>query len=234
MNIIITGASKGIGFETVKAFAQQPGNIVIAVSRNQKLLESLKSECNLLSGDSQVFILPFDLESDLFHSELFNRISEFIPSVDILINNAGLMINKPFAEMTELDFTRIFNVNVKSVFGLIQVLLPLFNKQSHIVNISSMGGFQGSTKFPGLSLYSASKGAVAILSECLAEEFKEREIRVNCLALGSVQTEMLSEAFPGYKAPLTSSEMAQFIKDFALNGHRFFNGKVLPVSITTP
>jgi NAD(P)-dependent dehydrogenase (short-subunit alcohol dehydrogenase family) len=234
MNIIITGASKGIGFDTVKAFAQQPGNIVIAVSRNQKLLESLKSDCNLLSGDSQVFILPFDLESDLVHSELFHRISELIPSVDILINNAGLMINKPFAEMTELDFTRIFNVNVKSVFGLIQILLPLFNKQSHIVNISSMGGFQGSAKFQGLSLYSASKGAVAILSECLAEEFKEREIRVNCLALGSVQTEMLSEAFPGYKAPIIPSEMAEFIKDFALNGHRFFNGKVLPVSLTTP
>jgi NAD(P)-dependent dehydrogenase (short-subunit alcohol dehydrogenase family) len=234
MNIIITGASKGIGFETAKVFALQPGHTIIAISRNVKLLESLRAECENLSNSTEVFIIPCDLESENIHDDLIGRICAIVPNVDVLINNAGLMINKPFPEFTGSDFTRIFNINVKAVFILIQSLLPLFNKQSHIVNISSMGGYQGSAKFSGLSLYSASKGAVAILSECLAEEFREREIKVNCLALGAVQTEMFSEAFPGYEAPVKASEMAQYIRDFALNGHRFFNGKVLPVTLSTP
>jgi NAD(P)-dependent dehydrogenase (short-subunit alcohol dehydrogenase family) len=128
----------------------------------------------------------------------------------------------------------MFSVNTKAPFLIVKALLPYFNKPSHIVNISSMGGFQGSVKFSGLSLYSASKGALAILTECLAEELKEKDIKVNCLALGSVQTEMLAEAFPGYKAQSGPAEMAEFIDNFALNAHRNMNGKIIPVSSTTP
>jgi NAD(P)-dependent dehydrogenase (short-subunit alcohol dehydrogenase family) len=97
-----------------------------------------------------------------------------------------------------------------------------------------MGGVQGSAKFPGLAAYSSSKAALANLSELLAEELKEKNIRVNCLALGAAQTEMLETAFPGYKAPVTAAEMAQWVGWFAINGHRFFNGKVLPVALSTP
>jgi NAD(P)-dependent dehydrogenase (short-subunit alcohol dehydrogenase family) len=97
-----------------------------------------------------------------------------------------------------------------------------------------MGGFQGSAKFKGLSLYSASKGALAILTECMAEEFKEKNINVNCLALGSVQTEMLAKAFPGYKAQSSPAEMAEFIANFALNAYKQINGKIIPVSASTP
>jgi NAD(P)-dependent dehydrogenase (short-subunit alcohol dehydrogenase family) len=154
--------------------------------------------------------------------------------IDILVNNAGLLIHKPFELMEEADFDQMFQANVKSAFKLTKCLFPYFSENAHIVNIGSMGGFQGSMKFPGLSLYSASKGALAILTECLAEEFKERKIKVNCLALGSAQTEMLDEAFPGYRAPLSAIEMATFITDFSLNGHRWFNGKILPVSVVTP
>jgi NAD(P)-dependent dehydrogenase (short-subunit alcohol dehydrogenase family) len=97
-----------------------------------------------------------------------------------------------------------------------------------------MGGYQGSMKFPGLALYSASKGALAVMSECLAEEFKETGIKVNCLALGAAQTEMLKEAFPNYQPPLSAEEMASFVCDFALRGQSFFNGKILPVALTDP
>jgi len=83
-------------------------------------------------------------------------------------------------------------------------------------------------------LYAASKGALAILTECMAEELKGRNIKANCLALGAVQTEMLAEAFPGYEAPVKPNEMASFIKNFALNGHHVYNGKILPVSLSTP
>jgi NAD(P)-dependent dehydrogenase (short-subunit alcohol dehydrogenase family) len=107
-------------------------------------------------------------------------------------------------------------------------------KGSHIVNISSMGGYQGSTKYRGLSYYSASKAALSSLTECLSEEFRESGIIVNCLALGSVGTGMLEKAFPGYKAPVNTTEMAEFISWFAINGSKIFNGKVLPVALSNP
>jgi NAD(P)-dependent dehydrogenase (short-subunit alcohol dehydrogenase family) len=105
---------------------------------------------------------------------------------------------------------------------------------SHILNIGSMGAFQGSAKFPGLLAYSASKAALHTLTECLAQELVEQGIKVNCLALGSAQTEMLEQAFPGYESPVMAFEMGKYIADFAVTGHRFFNGKVLPVAVTTP
>jgi NAD(P)-dependent dehydrogenase (short-subunit alcohol dehydrogenase family) len=104
----------------------------------------------------------------------------------------------------------------------------------HIVNIGSMGGYQGSVKFPGLSAYSASKAALHTLTECLALELNDLEIKVNCLAIGSAQTEMLETAFPGYQSPVMAFEMGKYIADFAITGHRFYNGKVLPVASTTP
>jgi NAD(P)-dependent dehydrogenase (short-subunit alcohol dehydrogenase family) len=234
MNIVVTGASKGIGFETVMSFAADDGNTIIAISRDKELLSKLKSDCEAFRSNSIVHTLPADLESELFTPAFSDRFKGCMKSVDILINNAGLLINKPFTELSEVDFDRIFSVNVKSVFRLTQFLLPNFNPGSHIVNISSMGGFQGSLKFPGLSLYSASKGALAILTECLAEELKDRDIRVNCLALGAVQTDMLADAFPGYKAPVSSDQIAGFIKNFAESGHHFMNGKIIPVSLSTP
>ncbi|MCD4732369.1 MAG: SDR family oxidoreductase [Bacteroidales bacterium] len=234
MNIIVTGASKGIGKELVKLFAQEKGNTIVAISRNKPLLDELKKDCETFSADSKVFPFPFDLGSGDMVDGLIPYMKKVMPSVDILVNNAGTLVNKPFENLTEEDFDQLFNVNVKSAFKLVQALLSFFPANSHIVNISSMGGYQGSMKFPGLSLYAASKGALAILTECMAEELKDREIKVNCLALGAVQTEMLSEAFPGFKAPLKPEQMAGFIKSFAVTGHHVFNGKILPVSLSIP
>jgi len=234
MNIIVTGASRGIGFEIVKAFSREKESTIIAISRNKERLKNLKTECLSLNSGSNIFPLSFDLEKDSVKSVIKEDISQYFSTVDILINNAGVLINKPFENLSDKDFDKLFDVNVKSIFRLVQALLPMFKSNSHIINISSMGGFQGSAKFPGLSLYSASKGALAVLSECMAEEFTDRQIKVNSLALGAVQTEMLEQAFPGYKAPVSPVEMAKFIKDFAINGHKFFNGKVLPVSLSKP
>jgi NAD(P)-dependent dehydrogenase (short-subunit alcohol dehydrogenase family) len=97
-----------------------------------------------------------------------------------------------------------------------------------------MGGIQGSIKFAGLSAYSSSKGAVITLSELLAEEYKESGISFNVLALGAVNTVMLQEAFPGYEAPLSAKEMADYIFNFSLTGNKYYNGKVLQVSASTP
>lgn len=224
MNIVVSGAGKGIGFELVKVFIENEHNTV-AISRNISNLEKINSK----------FLNPvsFDLISDDYN-KLASIINSTLSNVDILINNAGLLVNKPFQDLTDDDFDNVFNTNVKAAFKLTQLLFPVFNEESHIVNISSIGGVQGSSKFPGLSLYSASKGAISILTECLAEELKESKISVNALALGAVQTEMLAEAFPGYKAPLSATDMAHYIYDFALTGNKYYNGKILPVSISTP
>ena len=234
MNIIITGASRGIGRETVKAFAKHGNHRIIAISRNSEKLEILKSECRALNPGSEVVPFSADITSHDFSDRLLPVFTKFESGIDILINNAGGIINKPFLQMSDEDFNYLFDINVKSVFRLIRLLYKRFSKQAHIINIGSMGGYQGSSKFPGLSLYSASKGAVAILTEVMAEEFKGDGISVNCLAIGAVQTEMLESAFPGYKAPLSSEEMASFIVDFAINGKKYFNGKILPVSVSTP
>ncbi len=230
MTILITGTSRGIGFDTVKLLAKDTDNTVIAVSRDTSRIEQFAKENHLKNIQS----LPLDL-TNFDEVYLYSALSG-IDSVDVLINNAGLLINKPFDQLKDTDWKTIFEVNVFGLVRLVNAILPKLKAKegAHILNISSMGGVQGSSKFPGLSAYSASKAAVINITECLAEELKEENIKVNCLALGAVQTEMLAEAFPGYQAPLSSQQMATYLSWFALNGHQFHNGKVIPVAVSTP
>lgn len=232
MIILITGASKGIGFEMVKRFSESPNTLVIAVSRN---LDSLTKFVNQKNTHA-VLPIKADITSVADQKKIIKTIKALGLKIDVLINNAGEIVNKPFEKITAKELQSVYTTNVFGPFTLIQTLLPFFNKKTktHIVNISSMGGFQGSAKFPGLSAYSSSKAALSGLTECLAEELKSKNISVNCLAIGAVQTEMLSKAFPGYKAPLKANQMAEFICNFALTGHTYFNGKIIPVSSTTP
>jgi len=234
MNIIITGASKGIGAEVVKILSKHKMNHIVAISRHGKVLKELAAECVRLSPEAKVIPYEFDLNQFDFYPFIVQRLETFIKKCDILINNAGKMVNKPFEKFEPADFDEVYNVNIKSPFLLTQALLPMMNRGSHIVNIGSMGGMQGSKKFPGLSAYSSSKGALGILSELLAEELIEYDIRVNCLALGAVQTEMFERAFPGARALQKPEQIAHFIADFAVNGHRYFNGKTIPVSSSVP
>lgn len=227
MNIIITGSSRGIGLELSKLFCKDNNNCVIGISRSisNNTIEEL--------GENSKFI-PLNYDLSNIDTDFKKAIEKHIKTVDILINNAGYLVNKSFLELKDDDFDKMFSINVKAVFKIIQQLFPLFSGNAHIVNISSMGGFQGSTKFNGLSLYSASKGAVNTLTECFAEELKEKNIKVNSLSLGAVNTEMLRDAFPNYQAPTNPKEMAIFIKQFAENAHHYMNGKIVPVSISTP
>jgi short-subunit dehydrogenase len=229
--IFITGASSGIGYQTALLLSKMENVAVVAIARNSVKLEKLKAE----SGD-KILTLAFDLEE-----KNYNPIFDFlkinnITALDGLIHNAGLLINKPFENISLEDLSRSYHVNVFAPYLLTQALLPFLKNapKAHVVNISSMGGVQGSMKFAGLSAYSSSKGALSLLTECLAVELEKDKIRVNCLALGSVQTEMLNEAFPGFKAPLEPKEMGEYISWFILNGHHYYNGKILPVAVTTP
>ena len=233
MNIIITGASKGIGAEIAKIYGKQNHNLLL-ISRNKQKLEVLKKELEEV-GTSEISILPFDLLNLKNESDMFMSAVPF-KHVDILINNAGYLANELFVDSTDEEVERTFQVNFFAPAQLIKSLIDRMGGDSstHIVNVSSMGGFQGASKYPGLSYYSASKAAIATLTECLATEFNDKNIAVNCLCLGAVQTEMLSEAFPDYKAPVQAQEMADYIADFALKGNKFYNGKILPVALSNP
>jgi NAD(P)-dependent dehydrogenase (short-subunit alcohol dehydrogenase family) len=224
-NIVITGTSRGIGFELAQLFAGN-GDEVIALSRKRAPINELQN--------SKITAISCDLADESSIAEAAQQIHSKFDQVDILIHNAGLLVNKPFGDLTKEDFVNCFEVNVFGVASLTQALLPVMNSDSHVVAISSMGGIQGSAKFPGLAAYSSAKAAVITLFELLAEEYKENGPSFNTLALGAVQTEMLAEAFPGYEAPLQPKEMAQYIMDFALTGDKFYNGKTLEVSSSTP
>ncbi len=236
MNILITGASRGIGAALTEILAAE-GHRVFLVSRNEKKLEELADRCNRSSGAKLAVPLPFDLTELPDEEEFFlKRITAYTGTLDGLVNNAGQLVNRPFKESSLEEARRVFEINFFIPAMLIRLCLPLLEKSTlkHVVNMSSMGGYQGSAKFPGLSFYSASKAALGNLSECLAEELKGEGIKVNSLAIGAVQTEMLAEAFPGLKAPMEPHEMARFLRWFLMEGGSFFNGKVLPVSVSTP
>lgn len=225
---IVTGASRGIGFETSQQLARN-GHQVISVSRSADLLQKLEK-----TAPDKITAKPTDLTEKKDILELVKLVEDKFEQVDILINNAGALINKPFAELTLDDWRSQIESNLISAVHITKQLLPFFTEGAHILNVSSMGGFQGSTKFPGLSAYSVSKGALSILTECLATELSEQNIKVNALCLGAVQTEMLEQAFPGIEAPVTAQEMGEYIADFALNGSAFYNGKILPVALEDP
>jgi NAD(P)-dependent dehydrogenase (short-subunit alcohol dehydrogenase family) len=229
MNIVVNGGTRGIGKEIINFLAQDISNQIFVTGRNEKALNSLSVRYKNVKSFSLDMSL-FDIQQEKFRAAVSNHFER----VDILINIAGFLIAKDFLQTTNDEARLIMETNFFGPASLIRILEPIMSSGSHIVNISSMGGFQGSAKYKGLSYYSASKAALTCLTECLATEFTEFGISVNCLALGAVQTEMLDEAFPGYKAPVDAKQMAEFISGFALTGHKFFNGKILPVALGNP
>ncbi len=226
-NILVIGASRGIGAELVLQFAKNENHRIYAFSRNLSAMQQKFAELK------HVQCIQLDL-SDKELKTNFSKSIETIESLDILIYNAGFLVHKPFMELTRLEIATSYQINVLSAFEIFQIAIPKLSNNAHIVSISSMGGFQGSVKFAGLSAYSTPKAALVSLTELLAEEFKDSDWAFNCLALGAAQTEMLEAAFPGYLAPISAAEMSEFIADFSLNANRFIKGKVIPVSLSTP
>lgn len=222
MHALVTGTSRGIGKEICIKLAESGIN-VFAQSRSS-------------TEFSYKGIIP--VCADISNADGIETVIRFIEStkaqISLVIHNAATLIQKPFAEISQADLIQVYHVNVFSPFMLTQKLLPFLSANAHVLMISSMGGYQGSVKFPGLSAYSSSKAALSNLAECLAEEFKDKKIFFNSLNLGAVNTEMLKEAFPGYHAPVNPGSMAEYIVWFGINGHRWFNGKCIPVSSSTP
>mgnify|MGYP006280164229 CR=1 FL=1 len=226
---VVTGASRGIGRETAINLASD-GCQVLALARSKEKLNSLAAHL----PDS---ITPYPI--DLTQSEQIAEFADFVDQnfqegIDILINNAGSLISKSFLELTDDDWNTMWQMNVMTAVKITRGLAGQMKNPSHILNISSMGGYQGAKKFPPITAYSVAKGGLSILTECLVEIFRGQNIKCNALCIGAVQTEMLEQAFPGMEAPLTARQMGSYIADFAQNGHTFYNGKVLPVALEDP
>ncbi|MDG5767362.1 SDR family NAD(P)-dependent oxidoreductase [Balneolales bacterium ANBcel1] len=226
--ILVTGASKGIGNATVRYLAGLKYHI-LATARSEEPLAALKK-----SNSRRIDVVP----TDLTDSGSIQKLTDFVRGQNMeltaMVHNAGGLIKKPFLELTDSDWNTMWNLNVMSAVRLLRALLPFFGKNAHIVTIGSMGGFQGSSKFPGLAAYSTAKGALSIWTESMATELKEHNISVNCLCLGGVQTGMFETAFPGVKAPVKPDDIGEYIGDFALKGHRFLNGRVIPAALGDP
>lgn len=217
-HILVTGASRGIGRETALALAAE-GHHVYATSRTPFTLEGC-----------QTYVLDHcSAES----REAFARRLAGI-ALDGVVLNAGALVNKPFMELTEADFDAMAVANWSGQALLVQKLLPLYAPGAHTVFISSMGGYQGASKFPGLLAYATSKMAMAGLAESLQAELGSDGLVFNSLCLGAVQTEMLAEAFPGYAAPVTPKTMGSAIAGFVLRGHETQAGQVIPLAKSNP
>jgi len=225
---LVTGASRGIGFEIVKYLAERD-HLITAVARSQDKLSTLRG-----LYPEHIHTLAVDITSEQSREDITKHMTDHGLTLDGIVHNAGLLINKPFSDLSNDDWQRQLDVNLLAPVFLTRDLLKFLNSGSHILNISSMGGFQGSSKFPGLTGYSVAKGSLSIFSECLPGELKDRNIKCNCLCLGAVQTEMLESAFPGMEAPVKAGEMGKYISNFLESGHSFYNGKVLPVALADP
>lgn len=225
--IIIIGGSTGIGKALVEEAAKEASNKIFAFARKDKLMRDNFRALNNVS--------THHLDLEFFDEKKISDVIANIGPIDILINNAGYLVKNSFNKLSHEDFLKSYQINVIGIMQCVQAAIPKMNPNgSHIVNISSMGGFQGSVKFPGLSAYSTSKAALCSFTELFAEEYKDSGIKMNCLCLGAVQTEMLEEAFPGFIAPHSPEEMASFIYTFAITQGDFMNGKIIPVSQSTP
>ncbi len=229
--ILVTGASSGVGHATVNALVRDHGARVLALSRNADALEQLRAD-NSSTGRLEVRSI------DIAAPDAPNTIAAWVADrrVHGIVHNAGSLLKAPPEGYSVDGLKSLYTVNVFAPLLITQALATVLGgtPPGHVLHIGSMGGFQDSAKFPGLAAYSSSKAAVACLAQCLAEEYRTAGIRSNCLALGAVATPMLAEAFPGYEAPITAGEMGRFVARFVLEGHNYFNGKVLPVAMTTP
>lgn len=224
--VCITGASRGLGLALAEAFLKNSNLDVAAVTRSEA-----PHPLAAIWGD-RLRVVRADISLEAGRAEVYKELDGMQP-LSVLIHNAGALAFKPFAETDADELRYIYEVNVFAPYLLTQKLLPLASN-AHIISISSIGGVQGSLKFGGLSAYSSSKAALNCLTEMWSEEFKDTSIVFNCLALGSVETDMFKEAFPGISAACTPQTMAQYIADFAFSAADVMRGKIISLSLGNP
>jgi short-subunit dehydrogenase len=224
---IITGAGGGIGYELCRKFAAN-GWKTIGISGRANSLNSIKG-VHFVNCDIREWV---NMDGLISQCDLKNDDSDF----RILINNAGFLLKTSFESFREEEIMEMIKVNYVAPMKITQEFLPWLRQSSkaHIIYVGSMGGFQGSTRYEGLSVYSSTKSALGSLSESLAEEYRHTKMHFNTLALGAVDTEMLKKSMPNYAAQVKVEQMCEWIYEFSYRSYGLINGKVIPVAGSNP
>ena len=187
---IITGGTRGIGYETVRKFLQNKAKVVLFGSRQEsveKAVNSLKEE----NSDYEVFGLFPNLTKEEEVKEAFETVKEKYGHIDILVNNAGVSSSTQLINFSEEEYDKIANLNIKAVFTCSKVAVPYMEEQKGgvILNTSSMVSIYGQ---PSGCMYPASKFAVNGLTKSLSRELAPKNIRVNAVAPGITETDMVA------------------------------------------
>lgn len=185
--VLITGASGGIGSATALLFAQNGYNVILNYNSSQD--EALALEFELRGLGCDAIALQADISDINQVKEMFKTCAEEFGGVDVLVNNAGIAQQKLFTDITQADYEKMFDSNVKGCFNCCQCALPYMIrlKKGKIINISSVWGLTGASCE---THYAASKAAVAGLTKSLAKEVGPSNIHVNCVAPGVIDTAM--------------------------------------------
>jgi NAD(P)-dependent dehydrogenase (short-subunit alcohol dehydrogenase family) len=225
---VITGAGRGVGRATAQLFAGEGAQVVL-FSRTRAHLDEAATSIRSAGGHCLTIAGDVSREEDV--QALFHTVQETYGRVDILINCAGLVAVRPFAEMDTATWDSVLGVNLRGTFLCCREAFRVMieQKQGVIVNISSLSGVKGVEKFPGLSAYNVSKSGVASLTEILAVEGKPHNIRVCAVSPGAVDTEMLRQAAPHLKAGMTPDDMAQILLFLADDSGRMLSGSNIEI-----
>ena len=225
---IVTGAGSGVGRATALHFARA-GSRVVLFGRTWETLKATAAAIH--DADGAALAVQGDVAREEDVQALFTRTCAVYGRVDILINCAGVIAVKPFAEMDIATWDRVLNVNLRGTFLCCQQAFGKMAEQGGgvILNISSLSGVKGVEKFPGLSAYNVSKAGVASLTEILALEGKPLNIRVAVVSPGAVDTEMLRQAAPHLRAGMTPDELAEILFFMADDSGRVLSGTNLEI-----
>ena len=225
---LVTGAGRGIGAATAAALAHQGAHTILA-SRSAAELYSVAQ--HLHSAGQSASTLVLDVADDAAVAAAFAQINQQWGRLDILVNNAAMLLGAPFMALRMADWDRLFTVNVRGAVLCAHHAFPLMRERGgSIVNVSSLGGLTATEKFPGLSAYTVSKFAISGLTEALAVEGREFNIRVNAVAPGAVDTAMLRQAAPHLHTSTTPADIAKiiaFLCDPAQSG--CMSGAIIPI-----
>ncbi|KAM3094376.1 SDR family NAD(P)-dependent oxidoreductase [Phormidesmis sp. 146-12] len=192
---LVTGASRGLGKNTALALAKKGVDVIVTYRSSEAEASRVVSEIAEIGGKAAA--LQLDTANTKTFDEFVAQVKQTLQDTwqteqfDFLVNNAGIGIHKPFAETTEDDFDQLMNIQFKGVFFLTQKLLPLLRDGGRIVNLSS-----GLARFtlPGYAAYASMKGAIEVLTRYMAKELGHRQIAVNVVAPGAIETDFAGGA----------------------------------------
>jgi 3-oxoacyl-[acyl-carrier protein] reductase len=231
---IVTGGSRGIGRAIVKELAKEGASVAFSYTKNQEMAEALVAEIATEGGKALAF--QADVVDASAAEKMVQEVKGTFGSVDYLVNNAGITRDNLIMRMSEADWDAVIDTNLKGVFQVTKpaVALMVRQRKGSIVNISSISGVVG---MAGQTNYSASKAGLIGFTKALAKEVARRNITVNALALGLIETDMTSILAEDYKQKMMDSiplgrygtvkEVAEIVAFLLSDSAQYITGQVI-------